>query len=169
MDLLKNGKTRGFWLLLLAAPFRGRAIPLALFSFSSKTLNDTATSRNPLHLHALLSFQDLIGNRPVMMDQGFCSTPWLRHLKEGGMSFVVRQKMRPHPPVFLDGETRRVRLGCPPGGRVVFRGLRYRGEVEVNGDGWVAEGSWRAFGDHDHLGSRGRVRPVPETNRVIAE
>ena len=30
VGLLKDGQTRGFWLLVLATPFRGRAIPVQL-------------------------------------------------------------------------------------------------------------------------------------------
>ena len=35
---LKDGKTRGFWLLLLAAPCRGRAIPCGFVTYSSRTI-----------------------------------------------------------------------------------------------------------------------------------
>jgi len=43
---------------------------LALFSFSSKTLDDTATSRNPFHLHAplsLLQVQRVVHAEPVFL------------------------------------------------------------------------------------------------------
>ncbi len=129
---LKDGKTRGFWILTLAAPLRGRAIPFAMTTFSSKTLKDTGTSRNSLHIRTLLTFKDLIGNRPIIMDREFSYTTLLRHLKEAGMPFVVRLRMGSQKPVFLDSEGRRVHLVCSPGERVVFRGLWYRGEVEVH-------------------------------------
>ncbi len=35
---LKDGKTKGFWALLLATPYRGRAIPCGLITYSSKTI-----------------------------------------------------------------------------------------------------------------------------------
>ncbi len=35
---LKDGKTRGFWLLLLATPYRGRAVPYAFLTRSSRTI-----------------------------------------------------------------------------------------------------------------------------------
>ena len=35
---LKDGKTRGFWALILATPYRGRAIPCGMVTYSSKTI-----------------------------------------------------------------------------------------------------------------------------------
>ena len=129
---LKDGKTRGFWLLVLAAPLRGRAIPFAMTTFSSKTLKDTGNSRNAVHIQTLLSWKELIGDRPLVMDREFSYTTLLRHLKEAGMNFVIRLRMGPNPPRFLNTKGQKVRLVCPVGRRVIFRGLRYRGEVEVN-------------------------------------
>ncbi len=34
VGILKDGKTRGFWMLLLATPYRGRAIPCGLLTYS---------------------------------------------------------------------------------------------------------------------------------------
>src|SRR5712691_215825 len=39
---LKDGKTRGFWLLLLATPYRGRAIPCHFVTYSSRTIAQQA-------------------------------------------------------------------------------------------------------------------------------
>jgi hypothetical protein len=47
---LSNSQTRGFWLLLLAAPFRGRVIPCSSVSYSSRTIAEEANSRNLEHL-----------------------------------------------------------------------------------------------------------------------
>jgi hypothetical protein len=43
---LSDGKTKGFWLLTLATPFRGRALPFHFVTYSSKTIADEASSRN---------------------------------------------------------------------------------------------------------------------------
>ena len=37
---LMDGKTKGFWLLTLATPFRGRALPFHFVTYSSKTISD---------------------------------------------------------------------------------------------------------------------------------
>jgi len=41
---LSDGETSGYWLLLLATPYHGRAIPCSFVSYSSKTINRDATS-----------------------------------------------------------------------------------------------------------------------------
>ena len=48
------------------------------------------------------------------------------------MNFVIRLRMGPNPPRFLNTRGQKVHLTCPVGRKVIFRGLRYRGEVEVN-------------------------------------
>ena len=50
---LKDGKTRGFWLLLLATPYRGRTIPFHFITYSSSTIAEESTSRNQEHSRAL--------------------------------------------------------------------------------------------------------------------
>src|SRR5512136_1020080 len=46
---LSDGETSGYWLLVLATPYGGRAIPCGFVSYSSKTINAEATSRNRHH------------------------------------------------------------------------------------------------------------------------
>ena len=50
---LKDGKTKGFWALILATPYRGRAIPCGLVTYSSKTIAQNADSRNLNHFSRL--------------------------------------------------------------------------------------------------------------------
>jgi hypothetical protein len=39
---LKDGKTKGFWAMVLATPYHGRAIPCGLVTYSSKTIAQNA-------------------------------------------------------------------------------------------------------------------------------
>ena len=49
---LKDGKTKGFWALVLATPYRGRAIPCGMVTYSSKTIAQELGSRNQEHFRA---------------------------------------------------------------------------------------------------------------------
>jgi hypothetical protein len=64
---LKDGKTRGFWLLLLGVPYRGRVLPFHSITYSSRTINAEATSRNLEHRRALSTVQGLIGEVPIVL------------------------------------------------------------------------------------------------------
>jgi hypothetical protein len=46
--------------LLLAIPFQGRAIPGGFVSYSSKTINQDATSRNQHHFAAFSQVKELL-------------------------------------------------------------------------------------------------------------
>jgi hypothetical protein len=49
---LSDGQTSGYWLLLLATPYRGRAIPCHFVSYTWATIGAEATSRNRYHFQA---------------------------------------------------------------------------------------------------------------------
>ena len=50
---LSDGQTKGFWMLTLATPLRGRALPCHFVTYSSATINNEATSRNLEHQRAV--------------------------------------------------------------------------------------------------------------------
>ena len=68
---LSDGKSLGFWLLLLSTPFRGRAIPFHFITYSSRTINQQVTSRNQEHFRAFASVKAFLGERPLVLDREF--------------------------------------------------------------------------------------------------
>ena len=90
MGTLKDGKTRGFQLLVFSFPYKGRAIPFWFVVFSSRTISQEDTSRNLVHLKAFLQVKDLLGKRPLVMDREFSYGRLLSQLKEARIHFVVR-------------------------------------------------------------------------------
>lgn len=51
---LMDGQTKGFWMLTLATPLRGRAIPFHFLTYSSRTFEDQPSSRNLEYFKAIL-------------------------------------------------------------------------------------------------------------------
>ena len=128
---LKDGKTRGFWLLSLATPFRGRAIPFHFITYSSRTIAREETSRNLDHCRAFEGIKALLGDRPLVLDREFSYLELLHNLVAEEVQFVIRLNMGSHPPIFLNQQGRRVELMIQPGQEVVHRNLFYKGEVCV--------------------------------------
>lgn len=58
---LMDRQTKGFWMLTLATPLRGRAIPFHFLTYASHTLKDHPSSRNLEHFKAIQDIQQLIG------------------------------------------------------------------------------------------------------------
>lgn len=129
---LKDGKTPGFWALVLAIPYRGRAIPCGLVTYSSKTIAELADSRNQNHFRAFASLKDLLGERPLVLDREFSYMALLLALSEEKIHFVIRLRMGGHPPKFYDAEQQEVKLEILPGETVVHRNVYYKGQVRVN-------------------------------------
>lgn len=50
---LQDGRTKGFCMLTLATPLRGRAIPFHFLTYSSQTFEDQPSSRNLEHFKAI--------------------------------------------------------------------------------------------------------------------
>ncbi len=135
---LKDGHTKGFWVLTLAVPYRGRAIPCGLFTFSSATIAQKDGSRNRVHQRFFESLKDLLGERPLVLDREFSYLELLLYLVRVGIHFVIRLRLGAHPPKFYDEEGREVKLTIARGERVVYRNLWYKGKVRVQ-----VIGEWR--------------------------
>lgn len=137
---LKDGKTRGFWLLLLATPYRGRAIPFHFVTYSSRTIAQQADSRNLNHLQAFQAVKDLLGDKPLVLDREFSYLELLENLVAARINFVIRLKLGSHPPQFFDEDKERVELSIDPGETVVYHNLRYKGKIRVNLIGYWQQG-----------------------------
>jgi hypothetical protein len=131
VGVLQDSKTRGFWLLLLATPHRGRAIPCGLVCYSSKTIADRGDSRNQNHMRAIETLKDIVGDRPVVMDREFSYLGFLQYLEAAQVSFVIRLNQGTHPK-FQDSEGREVVLSVRQGQKAVYRDVWYKGEVRVH-------------------------------------
>ncbi len=132
VGVLKDGKTKGFWVLLLATPYRGRAIPCGLITYSSKTIAAQADSRNRNHFRAFAQLKELLGQRPLVLDREFSYLELLLHLQEEQINFVIRLNLGSHPPKFWDSEGKEVTLMIVPQETVIRKQVWYLGKVCVN-------------------------------------
>ncbi len=129
---LKDGKTRGFWLLLLATPFRGRAIPCGFVTYSSKTIAQLQRSRNQYHWAAFDQLKALLGDKPLVLDREFSYLELLEYLAQVRVNFVIRLHLGSHPPTFYDAAGRKVILTVGLGEHAIYHQLQYMGKVRVN-------------------------------------
>jgi hypothetical protein len=129
---LKDGKTKGFWALVLATAYRGRAIPCGLITYSSKTIASGLDSRNLNHFRAFAELKELLGERPLVLDREFSYLELLLNLVAEQVNFVIRLKLGIHPPKFWDGAGREVALTISPGETVIHNQVWYKGKVALN-------------------------------------
>jgi hypothetical protein len=132
---LKDGKTKGFWMLTLATPVRGRAIPFHFLTYSSRTFEEQPSSRNLEHFKAIQEIQTLIGKRPIVFDREFSYELLLQTLVDSGVQFVIRLNLGSNPPKFYyDADQKReLRLAIAPINKSQsYRQVYYKGEVPLN-------------------------------------
>jgi hypothetical protein len=132
---LMDGQTKGFWMLTLATPLRGRAIPFHFLTYSSRTFEDQPSSRNLEHFKAILEIQRLIGDRPVVFDREFSYRELLNSLVDADVKFVIRLNLGSNPPHFYyDAEQKqRLRLLIAPINKPkIYRQVYYMGSVRLN-------------------------------------
>jgi len=129
---LTDGETKGFWLLTLATPFRGRALPFHFVTYSSKTIGDEESSRNLKHLSAFAAIKDLIGEKPLVLDREFSYLELLEKLSAEHVHFVIRLNLGSHPPRLTTAEHRTIVLQIAPGETEVYHQLYYKDKVAVN-------------------------------------
>lgn len=129
---LQDGKTRGYWLLLLATPFGGRALPCGFVTYSSKTIAQMQRSRNQYHWEAFDQVKALLGDKPLVLDREFSYLELLLYLVQVRVNFVIRLNLGSHPPTFHDATGRKVPLVVGLGDQVTYHQLRYMDQVVVN-------------------------------------
>ncbi|HPM22176.1 MAG TPA: transposase [Thermotogota bacterium] len=129
---LKDGKTRGFWALILATPYRGRAIPCGMLTYSSRTIAQQADSRNLNHYRAFAALKDLLGGRPLVLDREFSYLELMLNFLEEQINWVIRLNLRANPPKFYDADGKEVALTISPGETVILNKIWYMGKVLVN-------------------------------------
>jgi Transposase DDE domain len=126
---LGDGETKGYWLMLLATPYHGRAIPCGFVDYSSRTINQEATSRNQYHFSAFAQVKALLGERPLVLDREFSYLELLENLVVEGINFVIRLKVGPK---FCDREGKAVALSIQKGETRPINKVFYMGKVFVN-------------------------------------
>jgi hypothetical protein len=136
VGVLSDGETKGYWLLLLATPYHGRAIPCGFVDYSSRTINQDATSRNIHHFAAFAKVKELLGDRPLILDREFSYLELLENLVEEEVNFVIRLKVGPK---FCDQEGKPVVLSIQKGETRIIPKVFYKGKVFVN-----LIGTWEA-------------------------
>lgn len=137
---LKDGETPGYLLMVLATAFRGRAIPFHFITYSSRTINDQATSRNQEHFRAFGDIKTLIGERPLVLDREFSYAELMEVLLHEKINFVIRLNLGNNPPRFFDEIGRPVKLLVRPGGTTIHRNVFYLGKIPVNLIGYWRKG-----------------------------
>jgi hypothetical protein len=131
---LSDGKTKGFWMLLLATPYRGRAIPFHFSTYSSATIAAESTSRNREHTEALAHVLPMIGKTPVIIDREFSYDSFFENANIEGLNYVVRLNTSGNPTIRYDkhDSTRKVSFDIKPGQNRIVKDVYYKGNAKVN-------------------------------------
>jgi len=132
---LSDGQTKGFWMLTLATPLRGRALPCHFVTYSSATINNEATSRNLEHQRAVQGIKELIGDRTLIFDREFSYLGFLLKIAAEQIKFVIRLNQGSQPPKFYyDAQRKReLKLRIAPGEEPkIYRQVYYQGVLLVN-------------------------------------
>jgi Transposase DDE domain len=134
---LSDGQTSGYWLLILATLYQGRAIPCHFVSYSSAIIGAEITSRNRYHFQAFAEVKDLLGDKPLVLDREFSYLELLQALVIEQVNFVIRLKLGAH---FFDQEGKQVLLSVKKGETRILNKVFYMGKVFVNLIGRWKEG-----------------------------
>ena len=131
---LSDGKTTGYWLMVLSTPFRGRSLPCSFVVYSSRTLGEQVTSRNQEHFRCFEAVKELLGNRPLVLDREFSYEELLEVLYLEHIQFVIRLNLgdQHKQPRLIDAEGEPVKLFIRPGETLIRPNVYYLGTVKVN-------------------------------------
>lgn len=134
---LSDGRTSGYWLLVVATPYQGRAIPCHFVSYSSAIIGAEVTSRNRYHYRAFAEVKALLGDKPLVLDREFSYLELMQALALEQVNFVIRIREGAY---FFDQEGKQVLLSVKKGETRILNKVFYMGKVFVNVIGWWKEG-----------------------------
>jgi len=134
---LSDRQTSGYWLLILATPYQGRAIPCHFVSYSSAIIGSEVTSHNRYHYQAFAGVNELLGEKPLVLDREFSYLELMQALGREEINFVIRLKAGAH---FFDQDGKRVALSVKKGETRILNKVFYMGKVFVNVVGQWQEG-----------------------------
>jgi len=131
---LSDGKTAGYWLMVLSTPFRGRSLPCSFVVYSSRTIGDQCTSRNQEHFRCFEEVKQLLGDRPLVLDREFSYEELMEILYIEHIQFVIRLNLgdQHKQPRLINADGEPVKLFIRPGETVIRPNLYYLGTVKVN-------------------------------------
>lgn len=128
---LSDGKTLGFFTIVFAQPYRGRAIPFHFGVYSEATLNEEITSRNLEWAQWVWEIKELVGDTPLIFDREFSAQRWLDTLEEAQCKWVVRLNTKNGVKI-NDEKGQEIPLLIEKGESRQIEGAYYRGETKVN-------------------------------------
>jgi hypothetical protein len=131
---LSDGKTAGYWLMVLSTPFRGRSLPFSFVIYSSRTIGAQSTSRNQEHFGCFDKVKELLGDRPLVLDREFSYEELMEILYIEQIQFVIRLNLgdQHKQPRLIDADGEPVKLFIRPGETVIHPNVYYLGTVKVN-------------------------------------
>jgi hypothetical protein len=118
--------------MILSTPFRGRAIPCHFITYSSETIGREVTSRNQEHFRAFAGIQELLGDKPLVLDREFSYLELLQILVLEAIHLVIRLRVGSQPVKFVDKDGQLPKLVIQAGQKVVYRDVWYMRKVRVN-------------------------------------
>lgn len=131
---LGDGETRGFWMLPLSTPMRGRAIPCNIVIYSSATIGSQSTSRNLEHARVIGEIREVIGQRALILDREFSYLSLFQSFAAERMDFVIRLNLGSKPKFYYDADkNQELSLWIIQDGKTkIYRDIYYKGEIRVN-------------------------------------
>jgi hypothetical protein len=131
---LSDGKTAGYWLMVLSTPFRGRSLPFSFVVYSSRTIGDLSTSRNQEHFRCFEEVKQLLGDRPLVLDREFSYEELMQILSIEQIQFVIRLNLgdQHKQARLIDADGEPIKLFIQPGETVIRSNIYYLGTVKVN-------------------------------------
>jgi len=131
---LSDGKTAGYWLMVLSTPFRGRSLPCSFVVYSSRTIGEQVTSRNQEHFRCFDEVKELLGERPLVLDREFSYEELMEILYIECIQFIIRLNLgdQHKQPRLIDADGEPVKLFIRPGETIIRPNVYYLGTVKVN-------------------------------------
>jgi hypothetical protein len=131
---LKDGKTRGYNILSISIPFKGRSKVVFATIISSAIIASSATGKWKLIQEALAPLIPILQSMIIIIDREFCNEEMLNFFQAHNIRYAIRLKVGAgRSEIIITNKTgRRISISIQRGTKKNWEGIYYKGKVRVN-------------------------------------
>lgn len=131
---LKDGKTRGYNILSMSIPFKGRSKVIFATIISSAIIANSTTGKWKLIQEALLQLIPILQSMIIIIDREFCNEEMLNFFQAHNIRYAIRLKVGAGRGeiTIANKKGKRISISLQRGTKKNWEGVYYKGKVRVN-------------------------------------
>lgn len=131
---LKDGKTRGYNILTVSVPYKGRSKVIFADVISSAIIEASESGKWKLIQNSLEPILHLLRSKAIAIDREFCNEEMINFFQRHGIHYAIRLKLHAGQwtVTITNKKGERINLSIERGSKKNWHSVYYKGKIKVN-------------------------------------